>query len=151
MGTAELALEYIQTDLKQLGLPYVDLLLIHAPGGGTLSHPGCGGPCKTAAQRQATYKVYKRSVFAIYTLKCSFYQDRLGTNIVLGKTQKQTVFLQGLERALAMNLTRSIGVSNFRTEEIKVRKTHFFCDAIFMLKNNILPRQARRRDKLRED
>ena len=54
MGTAELALEYIQTDLKQLGLPYVDLLLIHAPGGGTLSPPGCGGPCKTAAQRQSS-------------------------------------------------------------------------------------------------
>lgn len=81
MGTAELAFEYIQTDLKQLGLDYVDLLLIHAPGGGTLSDPGCGGPCKTAADRQATYK--------------------------------------GLERALAARMTRSIGVSNFKTEHIK--------------------------------
>ena len=81
MGTAELAFEYIETDLKQLGLDYVDLLLIHAPGGGTLSDPGCGGPCKTAADRQATYK--------------------------------------GLERALAAKMTRSIGVSNFKTEHIK--------------------------------
>jgi diketogulonate reductase-like aldo/keto reductase len=74
-------MQYIKTDLEQLGLAYVDLLLIHAPGGETLKKPGCGGPCKTTADRQATYK--------------------------------------GLEMALAANLTRSIGISNFPTELVK--------------------------------
>ena len=32
MGTTELSMEYIKTDLEQLGLVYVDLLLIHSPG-----------------------------------------------------------------------------------------------------------------------
>eukprot|EP01043_Picozoa_sp_COSAG02_P106765 COSAG02_NODE_42768_length_381_cov_1.046099_1_plen_76_part_01 len=67
MGTADLAFEYIQTDLKQLDLDYVDLLLIHAPGGGTLNNPGCGGPCKTAADRQATYKGLERALAAKMT------------------------------------------------------------------------------------
>jgi hypothetical protein len=38
-------------------------------------------------------EVRKRSFKAIYTLKCCFYQDRLGTNI--GKTQKRGRFLAG--------------------------------------------------------
>jgi len=80
MGTADLALQFIRDDLAQLGQDYVDLILIHAPGGGTLSKPGCGGPCKTAADRQATYK--------------------------------------GLEQALKLNLTRAIGVSNFKTSHL---------------------------------
>ena len=46
-----------------------------------MKNPGCGGPCSSAAERQATYKA--------------------------------------LEQALAQNLTRAIGVSNFKTEQIK--------------------------------
>ena len=38
-------------------------------------------------------EVTKRAFCAIYTLKSSFYQDRLGTNI--GKTPKKARFLEG--------------------------------------------------------
>ena len=76
-------MEYIKTDLAQLGLEYVDLLLIHSPGSPreSVKKPGCGGPCKNAAERRATYTA--------------------------------------LEQALAANLTRSIGVSNFNAEQVK--------------------------------
>jgi diketogulonate reductase-like aldo/keto reductase len=63
----------------------VDLALIHFPGGAK-DNSGCSGVCKTAADRQATYR--------------------------------------GLEQALALNLTRAIGVSNFKTETLHVRRLY---------------------------
>ena len=76
-------MDYIKSDLAQLGLDYVDLLLIHSPGSKreSVKNPGCGGPCKNAAERRATYLA--------------------------------------LEQALAANLTRAIGVSNFDVEQLK--------------------------------
>jgi hypothetical protein len=42
MGTENATYEYIQEDLRQLGQNYVDLLLIHAPGGDEPHDVGCG-------------------------------------------------------------------------------------------------------------
>jgi diketogulonate reductase-like aldo/keto reductase len=61
-------LSTVQEDIKQLGTPYLDLVLIHHPA-------------KTDAENQALWK--------------------------------------GLEQAVAMNLTRSIGLSNFNQEQIQ--------------------------------
>ena len=63
-------MEFIRSDLAQLGQSQVDLMLIHAPGGAK-SISGCSGVCNSAAERRATW--------------------------------------QGLEQALALNLTRAIG------------------------------------------
>jgi len=68
-GNASGALDYVRTDLQQLGLEYADLILIHTPKA-----------CKTHAEIQATW--------------------------------------EGLEKAMALNLTRAIGVSNFLTEHL---------------------------------
>ena len=55
VGTAALAMEFIRSDLAQLGQSQVDLMLIHAPGGAK-SNSGCSGVCNSAAERQATWK-----------------------------------------------------------------------------------------------
>ena len=66
--TAAYALSAVQTDVKQLGIGRLDLVLIHHPA-------------PTDAENQALWK--------------------------------------GLEQAVAMNLTRSIGLSNFNKEQIE--------------------------------
>lgn len=86
VGSAQAAVEYVESDLLQLQVAEVDLVLIHSPGiaPAPLGQPlGCWGfqpCCNTSEQLQATWA--------------------------------------GLELALARNLTRAIGVSNFRVEHL---------------------------------
>ena len=55
VGTAALAMEFIRSDLAQLGQSQVDLMLIHAPGGAK-DNSGCSGVCNSAAERRATWQ-----------------------------------------------------------------------------------------------
>jgi len=67
-----IAMRYVQDDVDQLQVDYVDLVLLHAP-------------CKNAASNNALWK--------------------------------------GLEQALAKGLTRSIGVSNYNSAQLKALQT----------------------------
>ena len=63
MGTAEAAYEAIKRDLRQLGLPYVDLVLIHAPFMGYGEpYSNCSIGPSGAAARQATWKGMETAV-----------------------------------------------------------------------------------------
>jgi diketogulonate reductase-like aldo/keto reductase len=69
MGTTELSMQYIKEDMAQLGVDHVDLLLIHSPGSPreSVKNPGCGGPCKSAEERQATYRALEQALAANLT------------------------------------------------------------------------------------
>ena len=68
------ALKYIETNIKQLGVEYVDLVLLHAP--------------------------------------CQLFKKAPVANA----TASNNALWQGLQQALARNLTRAIGVSNYNSE-----------------------------------
>merc|ERR1719345_431540 len=94
-GTSAGALALVQEDLKRLNLTYVDLVLIHGPG---FVDPQSGGSRQCDGWRfNPTWKDKKC---------CKSLADIQAT-------------YRGLELAVAQNLTRAIGVSNFQTKQLQ--------------------------------
>lgn len=94
--TAAGALAMVRTNLEQLKVPRVDLVLVHGTGdvGPTApGNPGCGW--HTRCDPDGPYP-------GECSMPCCSTQDHLRATF------------QGLEMALRLNLTRAIGVSNWR-------------------------------------
>lgn len=100
--------EAILQSLKNLGLEYLDLYLIHWPLG---------------------YQVNKYSLCVVIRAKTNTFQSYLQENTELFPKDAEGKFIysdvdyietwKGLEHCAKLNLTRSIGVSNFNSVQLK--------------------------------
>lgn len=89
VGTTGGALALVQEGLRRLGLEYADLVIIHGPG---FVDPQSGG------SRQCDDWRFNRCCKTLADLQATY---------------------RGLEMAVARNLTRAIGVSNFQTKQLE--------------------------------
>ena len=116
LGSAEAALERIKLDQAQLcnggqsawcsPQPFADLVLIHEPN----------GACKTPAQQQATWRGLE---MALYALCCPEPSCCLARRCgALTEAQLTSAARRRVSRR-ALNLTRSIGVSNFVVSDLE--------------------------------